>query len=162
MDVSTKIVTVASLVAGLNPALRSGKNIVFTNGCFDIMHVGHVRYLAAARSQGDLLVVGLNSDASVRLIKGAKRPIVPQDQRAEVVAGLACVDYVVLFDEPDPLRLIETLQPDVLVKGADWAEDHIVGGEFVKSKGGKVVRIKLVADVSTSGIIEHIVERYCS
>jgi rfaE bifunctional protein nucleotidyltransferase chain/domain len=162
MDVSTKIVTAANLVAELNQACRSGENIVFTNGCFDILHVGHVRYLTAARSEGDLLVVGLNSDASVRLIKGPKRPIVPQDHRAEVVAGLACVDYVVLFDEPDPLRLIETLQPDVLVKGADWAEDHIVGGEFVKSNGGKVVRINLVADASTSGIIERIVERYCS
>ncbi len=162
MGVSGKIVPAAKLAAELNPAGRSGKNIVFTNGCFDILHVGHVRYLTAARSEGDLLVVGLNSDTSVRLIKGAKRPIVPQDHRAEVLAGLACVDYVVLFDEPDPLQLIETLQPDVLVKGADWAEDHIVGGEFVKSNGGKVVRINLVADASTSGIIERIVERYCS
>jgi len=162
MGVSNKIVTAVNLVAELNRVGRSGKNIVFTNGCFDILHVGHVRYLTAASAEGDLLVVGLNSDASVRLIKGAQRPIVPQGHRAEVVAGLACVDYVVLFDEPDPLRLIETLKPDVLVKGADWAEDHIVGGEFVKSNGGKVVRINLVAGASTSGIIERIVERYCS
>jgi rfaE bifunctional protein nucleotidyltransferase chain/domain len=155
------MVTVDQLVSGLDPVRKSGKKIVFTNGCFDILHVGHVRYLAAARSKGDLLVVGLNSDASVRTIKGDKRPLVPQDQRAEVLASLICVDYVVVFDAPDPATLIETLAPDVLVKGADWAEDEIVGGDFVKSRGGKVIRVSLVPASSTSGIIEKIIESYC-
>ena len=140
---------------------KSGRKIVFTNGCFDILHVGHVRYLAAARSEGDLLVIGLNSDVSVRSIKGEKRPIVTQDQRAEVLASLEFVDYIVFFDEPEPLLLIEMLKPDVLVKGEDWTEENIVGSDFVKSKGGKVVRIKFVDETSTSGIIEKIVERYC-
>lgn len=160
MDILSKIVTVEKLVARLDTVRKSGKKIVFTNGCFDILHVGHVRYLAAARSEGDLLVIGLNSDASVRLIKGEKRPIVTQDQRAEVLASLGCVDYVVMFDEPDPLALIETLKPNVLVKGEDWTEDNIIGAEFVKSNDGKIVRIKFVDETSTSGIIERIVERY--
>lgn len=160
MDILSKIVTVEKLVARLDTVRKSGKKIVFTNGCFDILHVGHVRYLAAARSEGDLLVIGLNSDASVRLIKGEKRPIMIQDQRAEVLASLGCVDYVVMFDEPDPLALIETLKPNVLVKGEDWTEDNIIGAEFVKSNDGKIVRIKFVDETSTSGIIERIVERY--
>ena len=160
MDILSKIVTVEKLVARLDAVRKSGKKIVFTNGCFDILHVGHVRYLAAARSEGDLLVIGLNSDASVRLIKGEKRPIVTQDQRAEVLARFGSVDYVVMFDEPDPLALIETLKPNVLVKGEDWTEDNIIGAEFVKSNDGKIVRIKFVDETSTSGIIERIVERY--
>jgi rfaE bifunctional protein nucleotidyltransferase chain/domain len=160
MDAAKKVVTLEKLLIGLGKARRSGKKIVFTNGCFDILHVGHVRYLAAARSEGDLLVVGLNSDASVRTIKGDKRPLVPQDQRAEVLASLVCVEYVVVFDAPDPSTLIETLAPDVLVKGADWAGAEIVGGDFVKSRGGKVVRVALVPVASTSEIIEKIVERY--
>lgn len=161
MDAAKKVVTLDQLVIGLGKTRKSGMQIVFTNGCFDILHVGHVRYLAAARLEGDLLVVGLNSDASVRTIKGDQRPIVPQDQRAEVLASLICVDYVIVFDAPDPATLIETLAPDVLVKGADWAEANIVGGDFVKSRGGKVVRISLVPAASTSGIIERIVENYC-
>ena len=124
------------------------------------MHVGHVRYLTAAKSLGDLLVVGLNTDASVRLIKGHKRPIVKQDQRAEVLAGLWSVDYVILFDEPDPLALIQTLKPDVLVKAEDWSEENIIGAEFVKSRGGDVVRISLVPEASTSGIIQKILETF--
>jgi len=160
MDPARKVVTLEKLVIELGKVRKSGKKIVFTNGCFDILHVGHVRYLAAAGSEGDLLVVGLNSDASVRTIKGDKRPLVPQDQRAEVLASLICVDYVVVFDAPDPATLIETLVPDVLVKGADWAEAEIVGGDFVKSRGGKVVRVSLVPAASTSGIIEKIVRRY--
>ena len=160
MDAANKVVALDKLVIGLDQDRKSGKKIVFTNGCFDILHVGHVRYLAAARNEGDLLVVGLNSDASVRTIKGDKRPLVPQDQRAEVLASLICVDYVVVFDAPDPATLIETLVPDVLVKGADWAEAEIVGGDFVKSRGGKVVRVSLVPAASTSGIIEKIVRRY--
>ena len=138
----------------------AGRRIVFTNGCFDILHAGHVQYLAAAKSEGDILVVGLNSDASVRRIKGDKRPIVPEGQRAEVLAGLACVDYIVLFDEPDPLRLIKALAPDVLAKGADWAETDIIGADVVKRSGGKVARIPMAPDVSTSRIIEKIIEIY--
>jgi rfaE bifunctional protein nucleotidyltransferase chain/domain len=161
MDVSAKIVTAGKLISGLDKARRAGKKIVFTNGCFDILHVGHVRYLAAARSEGDLLVVGLNSDASVRSIKGDRRPLVNQDQRAEVLASLVYVDYVVIFDEPDPLRMIQTLKPDILVKGADWEEENIVGAEFVKSIGGKIIRAKLVPEVSTTRIIDRIVRRFC-
>lgn len=134
--------------------------VVFTNGCFDLLHVGHVRYLTAARALGGLLVVGLNADASVRRIKGPLRPIIGQEQRAEVLSGLACVDFVTIFDEPDPLALIETLQPDVLVKGADWAADDIIGADVVLSRGGRVERISIVPGASTSGIIDTIVERY--
>ena len=158
MDVLSKIVTAEKLVIRLDEARACGEKVVFTNGCFDILHAGHVRYLAAAGAEGDLLVVGLNSDASVRLIKGEKRPIVHQEYRAEVLASLSCVDYVVLFDSPDPLTLIQTLKPDVLVKGADWTEETIVGSEFVKSNGGRVVRIPLVPDISTSRIIGKILK----
>ena len=157
-DSSTKIVTVDNLVPLLDEARRAGKKVVFTNGCFDILHAGHVRYLAAAGSEGDLLVVGLNSDTSVRLIKGDQRPIVNQDQRGEVLASLGCVDYVVLFNEPDPLSLIQTLKPDILAKGADWTEETIIGAEFVKSRGGRVVRISLVPEISTSQIIKRILK----
>jgi len=158
MDTLDKILPLEDLVARLDKVRKSGQSIVFTNGCFDIMHVGHVRYLGQARSQGDLLIVGLNSDSSVRAIKGAKRPIVGQDHRAELLASLACVDYVVPFEELDPLRLIQAIKPDVLVKGEDWAEDAIVGAEDVKSRGGKVVRIAFVEETSTSGIIQAILK----
>jgi rfaE bifunctional protein nucleotidyltransferase chain/domain len=152
----SKIITAEKLVIRLEKVRESGKTVVFTNGCFDILHAGHVRYLAAARAEGDLLVVGLNTDASVRLIKGDKRPVISQEHRAEVLASLACVDYVVLFDAPQPLELIQTLKPDVLVKGADWTPKTIVGGDFVKAKGGSVVCISLVQDISTSRIIDKI------
>ena len=160
MDVIDKIVTLEDLAVRLGKVRKSGQTIVFTNGCFDIMHVGHVRYLGQARSQGDLLVVGLNSDSSVRAIKGDSRPIVGQDHRAELLASLACVDYVVPFEELDPLRLIQAIKPDVLVKGEDWAEDAIVGAEEVKSRGGKVVRISFVEETSTSGIIQTILKHH--
>jgi len=139
---------------------KAGKKIVFTNGCFDFLHIGHVRYLKAARAEGDVLVVGLNSDHSVRKIKGPKRPVVPENERAEVLASLACVDFVTLFDEPDPLVTIRLLMPDVLVKGADWEEDAIVGRDVVKAKGGRVVRIALTEGASTSRIIERILANY--
>ena len=156
VDVLSKIVTAEKLATRLNEARAGGQKVVFTNGCFDILHAGHVRYLSSAGAEGDLLVVGLNSDASVRLIKGVNRPIVHQEHRAEVLASLACVDYVVLFDSPDPMTLIQALKPDVLVKGADWTEETIVGSDFVKSNGGRVLRISLVPDISTSRIIEKI------
>lgn len=136
---------------------EQGKTVVFTNGCFDILHAGHVRYLTAARAQGDVLVVGLNSDASVTTIKGPVRPITPEDQRAEVLAALQCVDAVVLFDEKDPYELIAAVRPHVLVKGEDWAEDQIVGADLVKAAGGKVVRVPFTCQVSTSAIIAKIV-----
>jgi len=160
MDALDKIVTLEDLVNRLGKVRKSGRKIVFTNGCFDIMHVGHVRYLAEARSQGDMLIVGLNSDGSMRTIKGEKRPIVHQDHRAEVLASLACVDYVVLFEELDPLRLIQTIKPEVLVKGEDWAADAIIGADDVKSRGGKIVRISFIEETSTTGIIQTILQRY--
>lgn len=136
---------------------RQGHKIVFTNGCFDLMHIGHTRYLEAAHALGDLLVVGVNSDASVRTLdKGADRPIVPAHQRAEVVAALACVDYVVLFEEPDPADLIARLQPDVLVKGGDWSLDRIVGRDIVEGRGGEVRTIPLVPNISTTALIQRI------
>ena len=159
MSASAKILTLEALQSALVKTRKSGKKIVFTNGCFDILHVGHVRYLAAAKSAGHVLVVGLNSDKSVKIIKGPKRPIVNQDQRAEVLASLQSVDYITLFDEADPLRLIAALRPDVLVKGADWEAHEIVGADVVTAHGGKVMRIEMVPDASTSTIIQRIVER---
>jgi D-beta-D-heptose 7-phosphate kinase/D-beta-D-heptose 1-phosphate adenosyltransferase len=145
------------LVLLLQAARTQGKRIVFTNGCFDLMHVGHTRYLQAAKDMGDLLVVAVNSDASVRsLSKAPDRPIVSEAQRAEVVAALGCVDYVILFDEPDPQGLIAALQPDVLVKGGDWAVERIVGRETVEARGGVVRTIPLVPGVSTTSLIHRI------
>jgi D-beta-D-heptose 7-phosphate kinase/D-beta-D-heptose 1-phosphate adenosyltransferase len=145
------------LVLVLQAARIQGKRIVFTNGCFDLMHVGHTRYLQAAKELGDLLVVAVNSDASVRsLNKAPNRPIVSEAQRAEVVAALGCVDHVILFDEPDPQSLIAALQPDVLVKGGDWAVERIVGREIVESRGGVVRTIPLVPGVSTTSLIQRI------
>ncbi len=135
----------------------AGRRIVFTNGVFDLLHPGHVRYLADARRQGDVLIVGLNSDASVRrLDKGPGRPINPQAERAEVLTALAAVDVVVIFDEDTPHEIVTALQPDVLVKGADWAADAIVGRDVVEARGGHVVRIPLAEGYSTSAIIERL------
>jgi rfaE bifunctional protein nucleotidyltransferase chain/domain len=156
----SKILKLSDLVKVLESLREAGKRIVFTNGCFDILHAGHVRYLAAARSKGDILVLGLNSDVSVKSIKPENRPIVSQDQRAEVLAGLACVDYITIFDEPDPLALIQTIKPDVLIKGADWKETEIIGSDVVKSYGGKVIRIEVVPGISTSRIIQKILKLY--
>jgi len=130
--------------------------VVFTNGVFDLLHPGHVRYLQDARREGDALVVAINSDRSVRAIKGPSRPINPEHERTEVLAALACVDAVVVFDEDNPHQIISRLQPDVLVKGADWALDGIIGREAVESRGGRVVRIPLAEGHSTSAIIEKI------
>ena len=139
---------------------ESGKKIVFTNGCFDILHPGHARYLSSARNLGDFLIVALNSDDSVRAIKGNKRPIFPQGMRAELLAALECVDCVVIFDEADPLRVIQSLLPHVLVKGGDWQEDQIIGGDVVKGAGGEVRRISFVEGYSTTDIINEILRRY--
>ena len=160
IKMTAKVLVLKDLVEKLNTLRQSGKKLVFTNGCFDILHVGHVRYLAAARSEGDILVVGLNSDHSTRTIKDQNRPIMSQDQRAEVLSGLWCVDYITIFDEPDPLKLITAIKPDVLVKGADWKEQDIIGADVVKAGGGKVVRVAVVPDISTSRIIERIIKRH--
>jgi len=135
-----------------------GKRIVFTNGCFDIIHAGHVDYLERAREFGDFLIVGMNSDSSIRKIKGEKRPIVPEDLRARVLSGLRAVDCVFIFDEETPIRVIEAVRPDVLVKGADWPIEKIVGREFA----GRVERIPFKYEISTTKIIEKVVEIYCS
>jgi rfaE bifunctional protein nucleotidyltransferase chain/domain len=140
---------------------RAGRRLVFTNGVYDILHAGHVRYLEAARAEGDALMVGVNSDRSVRaLSKGPERPVVGERDRAEVVAGLGCVDHVVIFDEPDPGDLIAAVRPAVLVKGADWPIERIVGREVVEANGGRVVRIPLVEGLSTTALIERILERF--
>ena len=154
---SVKVMTKDQLVPLLRTAQARSKRIVFTNGCFDLMHVGHTRYLQAARDLGDLLVVAVNSDESVKsLNKAPDRPIVPEAQRAEVVAALGAVDYVILFNEPDPQSLIAALQPDVLVKGGDWAVEQIVGREIVETRGGTVRTIPLVPGVSTTSLIQRI------
>ncbi len=155
-----KLKALDELKENLDLLRKAGRRIVFTNGCFDILHAGHVRYLTAARQQGDLLVVGVNSDRSVRRIKGPERPLVSQEQRTEVLAGLWCVDFVVVFNESDPLLVIQALRPDVLVKGDDWPDNQIIGADVVTSGGGRVVRVPVVPDISTSRIIERIVKRY--
>jgi len=160
MHTMSKYITLKDLLEKLSRFRKQGKKIVFTNGCFDIMHVGHVRYLSKAKAKGEILVVGLNSDKSVNTIKGGKRPIVREDQRAEVLASLEYVDYVTTFDEADPLKLIQAIKPDVLVKGADWPEDKIIGADFVKNNGGQVIRVPLVPKISTSSIIQKILKMY--
>lgn len=137
---------------------RAGKKVVFTNGCFDLLHIGHVRYLEAARAMGEALVVGVNSDRSIREIKGPHRPVLPDAERAELLAGLACVDAAVIFDEPDPLTLITALQPDVLVKGGDWAPNQIIGREVVEGAGGVVKTVPMVPGRSTTSIIERVLK----
>ena len=155
---TTKITTVHELLPALSKRRQEGNKIVFTNGCFDLLHIGHTRYLQEARRLGDLLIVGLNSDASVRsLNKDSNRPIVPEDQRAEILSALTCVDFVVLFDEVDPLALIQTLRPDVLVKGGDWTLDRIIGREEVEAQGGSVHCIPLTPGISTTHLIQRIV-----
>jgi D-beta-D-heptose 7-phosphate kinase/D-beta-D-heptose 1-phosphate adenosyltransferase len=156
VDAAEKILDRDSIKAKVDSLRQSGKVVVFTNGCFDLIHAGHVRYLQEARKQGDCLVVAVNSDSSVEEIKGPGRPIIPGSQRAEVVAALSCVDWVTIFDEPDPLVLIKLLKPNVLVKGSDWPEEKIVGAPEVKGAGGKVLRIPLEAGISTSDIFERI------
>jgi rfaE bifunctional protein nucleotidyltransferase chain/domain len=160
MQILSKIVKLEEFLKKAENIRQDRKRIVFTNGCFDILHIGHVRYLQSAKAEGDILVIGLNSDRSVRIIKGAKRPLISEQQRAEVLASVGFVDYIILFDEPDPHKLIAAIAPDVLVKGADWADEQIVGADVVKSGGGRVVRVPVVPDVSTSQIIEDIVRKY--
>ncbi|MBI2220466.1 MAG: D-glycero-beta-D-manno-heptose 1-phosphate adenylyltransferase [Acidobacteria bacterium] len=135
---------------------NEGRRVVFTNGVFDILHPGHLRYLQAARAEGDALVVAVNSDRSVRANKGPSRPVNAEQERAEVLAALACVDAVVIFDEETPEAIVRRLQPDILVKGADWPADHIVGRDTVEARGGRVVRMPVEKGFSTSAIIERV------
>lgn len=139
---------------------EAGKKVVFTNGCFDLLHPGHVRYLQQARELGDALIVALNSDRSVRELKGDKRPILTEEERAEVMAALACVDFVTVFDEPTPREIISVLLPDVLVKGGDWGIDSIVGREEVEAAGGQVLSLPFVDGCSTTDVIQRIARRY--
>jgi len=146
--------------AVVETAKGAGKKVVFTNGCFDILHQGHVRYLSEAKKCGDFLVIGLNSDRSVRNIKGKNRPLMPVGARAELLAALCFVDGIVVFDDEDPLAIIKYLRPQVLVKGSDWAEEDIIGAELIKKAGGEVRRIPLVPGITTSGIIRRIADLY--
>jgi len=155
-----KILPLPKLVESLREQQGLGKKIVFTNGCFDLLHVGHTRYLADARRAGDLLVIGINSDESIIRLKGPKRPIVPLDERMEMLANFWFVDYVAPFSEDTPLALIEQLQPDILVKGGDWPVEQIVGREIVQAKGGEVFNIPLIPGRATSNLIEEILKRY--
>jgi len=151
------IVVLDELTTELALRKRQGQTVVFTNGCYDLIHAGHTRFLDECRKLGNILVVGLNSDASVRdQAKGDDRPIIPEQQRAEVLDALRSVDYVVLFDEPTPKNIIEKLSPDVLVKGEDWADHAVAGREHVEATGGRVVLLPLVEGLSTSSIIERI------
>jgi D-glycero-beta-D-manno-heptose 1-phosphate adenylyltransferase len=150
-------VTRSEVVAFVERARAEGQSIVFTNGVFDILHPGHIRYLRDARALGDLLIVGVNSDRSVKaLAKAPNRPINPEAERVEVLSALASVDAVVIFDEDTPHAIISALQPDILVKGADWGENAIVGRDIVEARGGKVVRIALAEGYSTTKIIDRI------
>ena len=155
-----KIKTREELQRLIHTLKKNGKRIVFTNGCFDILHVGHVRYLEQAKSLGDVLVVGINSDRSVRGLKGPRRPILPVEERGEILSGLGCTDYVTVFDEPTPFELVSLLQPDVLVKGGDWTPEQVVGREVVEGSGGRVVILPFVEGSSTTNIIDVILEKY--
>lgn len=145
-----------TLVKIISSLRMRGKKVVFTNGCFDILHYGHAKYLQAAKAKADVLVVGINSDASVKMLKGRNRPVVSQDYRAKMVAALESVDFVVIFGEPTPLEMIKALKPDVLVKGGDWKEKDIVGADFVKSRKGRVFSLKFIKGFSTTDIIKKI------
>jgi len=153
---ASKVKSLAAAVRAARAAQRAGRRVVFTNGCFDLLHQGHIRYLERARALGDLLVVAINSDASVRRLKGPGRPVVAAAQRAEVLAALEVVDAVLIFDEPDPERVIRAIGPDVLVKGGDWTVDRIVGAGFVQSRGGLVRSLPYVAGTSTTELIRRI------
>ncbi len=156
-----RIVSIDEIVEIRNKLKAEGKKVVFTNGCFDILHRGHVEYLAKAKELGDVLIVGLNSDSSVRQIKGDGRPIVPQEDRAIILSNLSSVDYVVIFDELTPYELISKVVPDVLVKGSDWSVENVVGKDIVEANGGRVVLIELTPDRSTTNIIKTVIERFC-
>ncbi len=150
------VLTLEELILQFGPGKRNGKRVVFTNGCYDLLHPGHIKLLEAARSMGDALVVGLNSDESVRTLKGAGRPVIPEQERAEILANLECVDAVVVFDELTPQKTVAALLPDILVKGGDWPGNQIVGREEVEAAGGEIVLIDVVEGYSTTEILRKI------
>lgn len=150
------VLSLDELIVRFGPGKRNGKRVVFTNGCFDLLHPGHIRSLETARSLGDVLIVGINSDESVRTLKGEGRPVIPEQERAEILASLECVDAVVIFDEFTPQRVVAALVPDVLVKGGDWPGNQIVGREEVEAAGGKVVLVEVVPGYSTTEILKKI------
>ncbi|MCJ7508873.1 MAG: D-glycero-beta-D-manno-heptose 1-phosphate adenylyltransferase [candidate division Zixibacteria bacterium] len=155
-----QVVKLDRLIGIRGKARKARKKVVFTNGCFDILHRGHIDFLKKAKGLGDILIVGLNTDSSVKKIKGKQRPIISQNDRAEILANLLPVDYVCLFNEETPIKLISALVPDILVKGRDYKKNEIVGKDIVESKGGKVIRIKLVQGKSTKSIINTVLNRY--
>jgi rfaE bifunctional protein nucleotidyltransferase chain/domain len=150
------VLTLEELILQFGPGKRNGRRVVFTNGCFDLLHPGHIKLLEAARSKGDALIVGLNGDDSVRALKGAGRPVIPEQERAEILANLECVDAVVVFNELTPQKTVAALLPDILAKGGDWPENQIVGREEVEAAGGRVVLIDLVDGYSTTEILRKI------
>ena len=152
----SKALTLEEAILRFGPEKRNGRRVVFTNGCFDLLHPGHIRELEFARAQGDILIVGLNSDSGVRRLKGRERPLMSEEERAEILSALESVDAVVIFDEATPREVISRLLPDVLVKGEDWALDQIVGQEEVQAAGGRVVRAPILKGYSTTEIIEKI------
>jgi D-beta-D-heptose 7-phosphate kinase/D-beta-D-heptose 1-phosphate adenosyltransferase len=156
LELSAGVLSLHEAILQFGPGKRNGRRVVFSNGCFDLLHPGHIETLERARSFGDVLIVGVNSDRSVREMKGAGRPIMPEGERAEILGAMECVDAVVIFDEPTPRVVIAALLPDVLVKGGDWANDKIVGREEVEAAGGKVISIPMVAGYSTTAILEKI------
>ncbi len=153
-----KVKPLSQLVKIIPKLKKQGKKIVFTNGCFDLLHYGHAKYLEEARNKGDILIVGVNSDASIRRIKGEKRPILDEKNRLYLVAALGSVDYVVLFKEDTPLDLIRKIRPDILIKGADWKKKGIVGADIIKSYGGRVTTVELVKGLSTTNLIKIIAQ----
>jgi len=150
------VLSLDELILRFGPSKRNGKRVVFTNGCFDLLHPGHIQSLEAARALGDVLVIGLNSDESVRTLKGPGRPVIPQDERAEILVSLECVDAVVIFEELTPQRVVAALLPDVLVKGGDWPGSQIVGREEVEAAGGRVVLIDVLPGYCTTEILKKI------
>lgn len=156
----TKIISLAGLLRIVKAFKREGKRIVFTNGCFDILHYGHIKYLQDARKKGDCLIVAVNSDSSIKKIKVKNRPVIRQGDRLKTIAALASVDFVLLFNDDNPLKLIKAIRPDILVKGADWERKKIVGADFVESYGGNVATVNLVKGRSTSALIEKIVKDF--
>jgi len=150
------VLTLEELILQFGPGKRNGRRVVFTNGCFDLLHPGHIKLLEAARSKGDALIVGLNSDDSVRTLKGAGRPVISEQERAEILASLECVDAVIVFDQLTPQKTVAALLPDILVKGGDWPGNQIVGREAVEAAGGEVVLIDVVEGYSTTEILRKI------
>jgi rfaE bifunctional protein nucleotidyltransferase chain/domain len=157
--VHSAVLTLEEMIVRFGREKRNGKRVVFTNGCFDLLHPGHIHSLEAARNLGDFLIVGINSDESVRTLKGRSRPLIPEQERAEILAALECVDGVVVFDELTPQNVIAALLPDILVKGSDWPGNQIVGREEVEAAGGKVVLIDNVPGYSTTEILNRIREQ---